>query len=370
MFLFHRVLAIAVTGAAMLTGTVAHSAEIKPKPALVQVFFDASGLDDRLNAQLDFSTGITALDALLAPMKQHPDFQKMMQAISANVPQVRSELAVLYAEKLSPSELRALTAFFRTPAGKKYVSLLPEMLAAEKKLMAQGLLKIPEIQALAKVSEEQEEREKARKAALEQLELQARAGDRNAMFRLGTTNCYPPKPEERAAKLAECFDWIVKAAEGRLSAAQIYVANSYIDGRNGVQKSGADAFKWMRRAAEQGELVAMYSVGLAYAGNDQSFRGLSTGVELDASQAEKWLRKAAAAGHLSAMTDLGRMYFEGELLARSLPQSIYWYQQAAGKNNIFAMRKLGDIYERGIDSQPNAQEALKWYKLAAGVPGK
>jgi TPR repeat protein len=50
--------------------------------------------------------------------------------------------------------------------------------------------------------------------------------------------------------------------------------------------------KWFRKAADQGDAKAQYSLGRAYA--------MGLGVTKDVEQAKTWLRKAAAQKHADA----------------------------------------------------------------------
>ena len=53
----------------------------------------------------------------------------------------------------------------------------------------------------------------------------------------------------------------------------------------GVEQNSEEAFKWHKKAAEQGYAAAQYPVGLMYSKGD--------GVEQDKEEAIKWLQKAA-----------------------------------------------------------------------------
>ena len=59
----------------------------------------------------------------------------------------------------------------------------------------------------------------------------------------------------------------------------------YAGGR-GVQQNYAEAFKWYRRAAEQGDAEAQFNVGAMYANG--------TGVQQDFSKSAFWFEKAAS----------------------------------------------------------------------------
>ena len=327
---------------------------------------DATELEHRLRSQMGFpNVGIPTIDVFIERLREVPELQAMRSRTTEFMPKLRKQLAEIYANKFEEAELVALAKFFQTPIGKKYVTLVPELQLAEGKLLAEEMLKsypkFGEELDTVKRLQAQADAERAR------LEQQAKSGNRDAMYRLGTY-CSSSNPADRKDRIAKCFDWKMRAAESGLPEAQFDVGFSYIDGRYGNQKSGTEMFKWMKRAADQGHPSALFYVGSAYAGNIKVFGNQPTGVEVNAKEAEFWLQKAAKAGGMGAIMELAAMYFEGRVVERNIPQAVHWYSQAAEKRNTFAMRKLGEIFESGIGIEPNLQEAMKWYKQAAGIP--
>jgi len=59
-----------------------------------------------------------------------------------------------------------------------------------------------------------------------------------------------------------------------------------------VKRDHAEAARWYRKAAEQGDAGAQYNLGVMYK-NGQ-------GVKQDHAEAVRWLRKAAEQGHANA----------------------------------------------------------------------
>ena len=66
----------------------------------------------------------------------------------------------------------------------------------------------------------------------------------------------------------------------------------------------AEAVKWYRLSAAQGDASAQFSLGAMY-GNGQ-------GVTQDYAEAMKWVRLAAAQGDAGAQYNLGNRYFSGQ----------------------------------------------------------
>jgi uncharacterized protein len=78
----------------------------------------------------------------------------------------------------------------------------------------------------------------------------------------------------------------------------------YLQG-HGMPQDRAEAFKWFRRAADQGLAASEAWLGFAY-------RTGGYGVPQDHAQAIKWLRRAAEQGHELAQSNLGFAYRDGE----------------------------------------------------------
>ena len=71
----------------------------------------------------------------------------------------------------------------------------------------------------------------------------------------------------------------------------------------GVPQDEAEAVRWVRRAAEQGNADVQYNLGTIY--------GAGRGVPQDDAEAARWLRLAAEQGDALAQFDLGVMYVTG-----------------------------------------------------------
>ena len=66
----------------------------------------------------------------------------------------------------------------------------------------------------------------------------------------------------------------------------------------GVAKDVYEAVKWYRLAADQGNVIAQYNLGVCYANG--------TGVAKNDAEAVKWYKKAAAQGDEDAIAALKR----------------------------------------------------------------
>lgn len=109
-------------------------------------------------------------------------------------------------------------------------------------------------------------------------------------------------------------------AEAGIASFQNELGNAYIVG-NGVPKDYAEAVKWFRQAADQGDadgqcnLATMYNQGL--------------GVKKDYVEAVKWFMESAKQGHPVAQFHLGIIYQNGEGVRQDYVEACKWFSRAA-----------------------------------------
>ncbi|SIR14386.1 hypothetical protein SAMN05880590_112144 [Rhizobium sp. RU35A] len=118
-------------------------------------------------------------------------------------------------------------------------------------------------------------------------------------------------------------------------------------------------FEMYRQAAEAGNTLAAYNLGVAYRDG--------IGTERDGKQALHWFETAAAAGDSTAAFNIGSMYDEGELVAEDNQMAIAWYDLAAKRGNADAMINLGLMYETGEGIPVNREAAARLYAQAAAT---
>ncbi|MFO7642063.1 MAG: serine/threonine-protein kinase, partial [Candidatus Competibacteraceae bacterium] len=91
--------------------------------------------------------------------------------------------------------------------------------------------------------------------------------------------------------------------------------------RRGVAQDDAEAVRWYRRAAEQGDAEAQANLGWMY------LQG--RGVAQDHAEAVRWYRQAAEQGFSKAQFNLGWMYAEDRGVAQDYAEAARWFRQAA-----------------------------------------
>lgn len=94
--------------------------------------------------------------------------------------------------------------------------------------------------------------------------------------------------------------------------------------------------KWFRRAAEQGMADAQHMYALCLEFGD--------GISTDYAEAAMWAKKAADQGHVEAMSTLGRNYVAH--LGKT-NEGLVWLLKAARLGDIDASEELAEYYEKG-----------------------
>ena len=124
-----------------------------------------------------------------------------------------------------------------------------------------------------------------------------------------------------------------------------------------VKKDKAEAVKWYRKAAMQGDSRAQTNLGNMYE--------YGTGVGKDEAEAVKWYRKAAEQGYSRAQNNLGVMYDNGTGVEKDEAEAVKWFRKAVEQGHAMATTNLGGMYEYGRGVPQNYAKALRLYHLSA-----
>ena len=191
---------------------------------------------------------------------------------------------------------------------------------------------------------------------IQELKKKAEQGDVVAQFSLGDMYSYGQGVPQDAAEAAR---WYRRAAEqGNGAAVQFLVGVLYRDG-DGVPQDYAEAVKWFRLAAAQGNAYAQSELGNRYRDGD--------GVPQDYAEAVKWFRLAAAQGNAYGQKGLGTLYNLGQGVPQDYAEAARWYRRAAEQGNWAAQFLLGTMYYDGQGVAQDYVEAYKWLSLAAAL---
>ena len=124
-----------------------------------------------------------------------------------------------------------------------------------------------------------------------------------------------------------------------------------------MQRDDAEAVRWYRRAADQGDALAQYHLGNTYAEG--------TGVSQDYAEAVRWYRLAADQGDARSQFSLGVMYAKGLGVPENDYEALRWFRRAAEQGDARSQFNLGFIYAKGKWVPQDYIQAHKWFNLAA-----
>jgi uncharacterized protein len=226
------------------------------------------------------------------------------------------------------------------------------------------------------------------KSALKTLQERAAAGDADAQCGLG-------KQYEHALGVSQdntqAILWLRKAAEQGNIIAQVELGVVF----DNIQDY-AQAFTWYSKAAEQGNARAQYNLGLCYLNGESVpkdparavglFRKAAdqndaiaqhelgvmyqegTGIPQDYAQAANYFRKATEQGIAESQYGLGFLYLMGHGVPQDNTQASAWFLKAAEQGNSKAQLNLAASYANGNGVPRNYEEAYFWVSLAATSP--
>jgi len=182
--------------------------------------------------------------------------------------------------------------------------------------------------------------------AIEYFTKASEKGHPRAMYGIGLTL---ESGNGTSRNIVEAVKTFIEASERGYIPAFTRVGDAYIKGL-GVLKNDELAIKYYKVAAEAGHSYGQWQLGLLYSLPNSGYR--------DINKAEFWLKKAVEQENYEAMYTLGYLYENGK---KDIPKAIRLYIKAAEYGQVNAMGELGFIYS----SQNKLEESYKWYLLAA-----
>lgn len=116
-------------------------------------------------------------------------------------------------------------------------------------------------------------------------------------------------------------------------------------------------FEQTKVRADAGESWSQYSLGNHYE--------MGKGVKKDLAQAIRWYRKSAEQGNIDGQGALANLYFEGPAEVRDLAQGVHWLRKAAEQGGSGSQRLLGLAYQQGLGVEKDPTESAKWFEKSA-----
>lgn len=115
----------------------------------------------------------------------------------------------------------------------------------------------------------------------------------------------------------------------------------------------------VRQKAEQGDAEAQHKLAKLYL-----FDALSGDAE-DYRFSALWMKRAAEQGHVLAQFNLGEYYANGWGVPENHTEALKWMKRAAEQGEVLAQLRLGYAYKNGYKAPQDYGEAVKWYTKAA-----
>lgn len=256
---------------------------------------------------------------------------------------------------LQGAQLEQTIAFYKTAADKGQVPAMSEL----GQIMLQAYS-----QDAGKVAE-----------AVELIQKAEAGGDRAARRLLANLHLNGVAKLEKSAEKAR--DLLVKGSEGGDGEATFMLHQLYSVGVTGstILKDDKKALELLKKAAEeQGNPVAMSTLGARLFNGDQPTEGGAALVQKNPENAMKMFTQAADKGNPAANRLLAQIHEEGlGGQKKDLKKALEFYSKAANGRDPEALFRMGVASEQGwmdADSkevlvQPNAKNALDLYRLAA-----
>lgn len=147
-------------------------------------------------------------------------------------------------------------------------------------------------------------------------------------------------------------------AEAQFELADLYMQSEHDDDITLAEE-------WALKAAENGQIEAMYWLGEGYTVYAKEL------AEEDPEESKAhfelayyWLSKANIEKHPAATLELAGYYRRGDVVEKDEVKSVALVKQAAELGDVQAMRDLAFIYENGMGTELNEEQADYWTKKA------
>lgn len=121
----------------------------------------------------------------------------------------------------------------------------------------------------------------------------------------------------------------------------------------GVLQDNTQALLWLRKAAEQGNIIAQVELGVVF-DNMQDY-----------AQAFTWYSKAAEQGNARAQFNLGLCYLNGEFVPKDTARALDLFRKAADQGDAIAQGELGVMYQDGVGVQQDYAKAANYFRKSA-----
>ncbi len=190
-----------------------------------------------------------------------------------------------------------------------------------------------------------------------QLRALAKAGDVEAMYAVGL------QLELEDWSAAESAKWLRAAAEKGQLRAQAHLGLLALEGR-GRKPDAKEAQAWLLKADARGEPLAKVYLARMHFDGLGGARSLRRADDL-CERAATALLPRAMAGDPRSLSALGWMHLEGLGTQQNSERALLLLRNAASKGDVRALMMMGRMFDKGHGVEANRDEALKAYRTAA-----
>lgn len=180
---------------------------------------------------------------------------------------------------------------------------------------------------------------------------------------------YSGKGAEKNAE--EALEWYKKSVDGYdglLFGGVIHSVIVYMYEEGETKRDIKKALELYERAAEKGHAQVQINVAQLYDGIDDYMNTTTTlrkVIDRDPKKAMEWLKKAAAQGDVVALSTIGDKYYFGIGVEKDYAMAFLFCEKAAEKGSFSDLMRLAEMYEKGVGVRRNIEAALYWYRKAA-----
>ncbi|XP_016083811.1 protein sel-1 homolog 2 isoform X9 [Ornithorhynchus anatinus] len=155
-------------------------------------------------------------------------------------------------------------------------------------------------------------------------------------------------------QIQKALYYFLKAAKAGSTNAMAFLGMMYLEGNAAAPQNNATAFKYFSMAANKGNAIGFYGLGLLY------FHG--KGIPVNYVEAFKYFQKAAEKGWPNAQFQLGFMYYFGLGVWKDYKLAFKYFYLASQSGQPLAIYYLGEMYASGIGVLRSCQTAVEFYK--------
>ena len=167
------------------------------------------------------------------------------------------------------------------------------------------------------------------------------------------------------------YYWLIRAADKGIKEAQKELADSYLTGSNGLEKSSLKADYWKKefekidipkpkKKTKIEKIQVVKSTGVIV--NDEVEKPSQPIIEL--SEETLALYKSAESGVVDSEFLLAEKYATGNEVKSDDVKAFEWYLKAANHGSLKAMVSVGIAYKNGIGTPKNEELAFEWFERA------